>query len=236
MYAMKIRQIVTILAILVMVAVCIQPVAAETEDAATNYYNIAQQYIAQGQYERAVEYFDKALASNTTLLGMGDGLMYTYKDKSAALTDLGRYDEAITTADAGIAKFPKSAGMWNNKGYAYFKMGKFGEAADAYGKAVQIDPTYLKGWINRGDASMKAGRAGDAVTAYTKALELDPGNADATAGLAEAKKTADTFNLIIAAILIVAAALVIWYVKFRSAGDAGTSQPAEGKKKGKTKE
>jgi len=149
---MKVKQIVTILAILSMVAICVLPVAAETEDAATNYYNIAEQSIAIGDYEKALEYFDMVLASNTTLLGMGDGLMYTYKDKSGVLTDLGRYDEAIQTADLGLIRFYNSTGLWNNKGYAYYKMGKYSEAIDAYNKALSIDPGYLKGWINKGDA------------------------------------------------------------------------------------
>ena len=93
-------------------------------DEATDYYNIAEQYISDGNYEKALEYFDKVLASNTTMLGMGDGLMYTYKDRSGVLTDLGRYDEAIKAADLGIAKYPKEPGFWNNKGYAYSQDGE----------------------------------------------------------------------------------------------------------------
>lgn len=221
---MKVRQIVAILAILTMVAVCVLPVAAEEDaetitDEATNYYNSAQLLIADQQYERALELFNKVLASNTTLLGMGDGLMYTYKDRVALLTDLGRYDEAIAAADEGIAAYPKEPGLWNNKGWAYYQMGRYSEAAAAYDKAVTLDPEYLKGWINKGDALMKAGRAGEAAGAYNKALELDPGNTDATAGLAEAQKSSGSMNLVYAAIAAIIAGLVIWYVKFRKPTD-----------------
>lgn len=216
---MNVKQIVSILAILIMVAVCVMPVAAAVDDEATNYYNIAQQSIAVGDFEKSLEYFDKVLASNTTLLGMGDGLMYTYKDRVAVLTDLGRYDEAIVAADQGIALYPKEPGFWNNKGYAYDKMGRYNDAASAYDKAVTLDPTYLKGWINKGDALVKAGRASEAVGAYETALKLDPENTYAAAGLAEAQKSAGpltTMSIIaIVAILILAAGLVIWYVKFR---------------------
>lgn len=225
---MKIQQIVSILAILTMVAICVQPVVAEIDDAATNYYNNAQLLIADGDYARALEYFDKVLTSNTTLLGMGDGLMYTYKDKSAVLTDLGRYDEAIQTADLGLIQFKNSSGLWNNKGYAYYKMGKYNEAVDAYNKALTIEPGYLKGWINKGDALMKAGKAGEAVGAYQRALSIDPGNTDATAGLEAAQKEAGTLNLVFVAILVIAAGLVVWYVKFRKPEDEN-----QGKVKGK---
>jgi tetratricopeptide (TPR) repeat protein len=225
---MKMQQIVSILAILTMVAICVQPVAAVIDDAATNYYNNAQLLIADGDYTRALEYFDKVLASNTTLLGMGDGLMYTYKDKSGVLTDLGRYDEAIQTADLGLIQFKNSSGLWNNKGYAYYKMGKYNEAVDAYNKALTIEPGYLKGWINKGDALMKAGKAGEAVTAYQRALSIDPGNTDATAGLEAAQKEAGTLNLVLVAILVIAVVLVVWYVKFRKPEDE-----KQGKEKGK---
>jgi tetratricopeptide (TPR) repeat protein len=227
---MNVQQIVTILAIFTMVAICVQPVAAQTDDAATNYYNIAQQFIAAGDYDRALEYFDKVLASNTTLLGMGDGLMYTYKDRSAVLTDLGRYDEAIKTADLGLVQFRNSSGLWNNKGYAYYRMGKYNEAADAYGNAVRIDPEYLKGWINRGDALVKAGRGGEAVDAYNRALALDPGNKDATAGIAEAQKSAGTTNIVLAIIVLVGIGIVVWYVKFRKTGNEKKPVKEKGKK------
>jgi tetratricopeptide (TPR) repeat protein len=231
---MKIRQIVSILAILIVIAVCVQPVAAATSyDEATGYYNIAEQSIAAGDYAKALEYFDKTLASNTTLLGMGDGLMYTYKDRSGVLADLGRYDEAIKAADLGIARYPKERGFWNNKGYAYFKMGKYNEAVDAYTRAVSIDPSYLKGWINKGDSLLKAGRANEAVDAYTRALELDPGNSDATAGIEEARKSASPFtptNLAMAAVVLIAAGLVIWYVKFRKTDDEKAPGKAKDKK------
>jgi len=216
---MKIQQIVSILAILTMVAICVLPVAAATDDEATNYYNSAQLLIEDQQYERALELLNKVIVSNTTLLGMGDGLMYTYKDRVALLIDLGRYDEAIVAADQGIALYPREPGIWNNKGYAYYNMGKYTEAINAYEKAVTLDPDYLKGWINKGNALAKAGRAHEAVGAYETALELDPGNADATAGLEDAEKAAGNNNIFFAIILVIAAGLVIWYVKFRKPGD-----------------
>lgn len=230
---MKGKQIVAILAILTMVAVCMLPVAAEEDakpitDEATNYYNSAQLLVADQQYERALELFNKVLASNTTLLRMGDGLMYTYKDRVALLTDLGRYDEAIAAADEGIAQYPKEPGLWNNKGWAYYQMGKYNEAAAAYDKAVTLDAEYIKGWINKGDALMKAGRAGEAAGAYSRALELDPGNTDATAGLAKAKAAAGPDMLLPALVLVIIAGIIIWYVKFRKPSD---EKPAGRKKK-----
>jgi tetratricopeptide (TPR) repeat protein len=228
---MNMKQIVAILAILTMVAICVQPVAAATEDEATNYYNIAERFVSEGNYKQALIYFDRVLTSNTTLLGMGDGLMYTYKDRAAVLTDLGLYNDAIKASDLGISHYPNNSGLWNNKGYAYFKMGKYNEAVDAYNRAVTIDPTYLKGWINKGNALIKAGRAGEAVDAYKQALALDPGNSDAAAGLAEAEKAAGPSLQVIGIIVLILAGIgvLVWYLKFRKPADAKT--PGKGKEK-----
>jgi tetratricopeptide (TPR) repeat protein len=231
---MKIRQIISVLAILILIAVCVLPVAAEEHDAATDYFNLAERSLSNGDKQAALEYFNKALASNTTNMSLGDALMFTYKDKTGVLVDLGRYDEAIQTADQGLVLYPKSPGLWNNKGYAYFTMGKYSDAVDAYNNAVRIDPSYLNGWINKGNALVKAGRGTEAVDAYNKVLELDPGNPAATAGLTDAKKLTDSSNLttIIAliAILVIAAGFVIWYVKFRKSGDEKAPEKAKGKK------
>ena len=239
---MKIRQIVTILAILALIAICVQPIAAEntvapeptpTPDKATNFFNMGERSLSNGNYQEALDYFGQAFASNTTNMALGDSMMFMYKDSTGALTDLGRYDEAIATADEGIALYKKSPGLWNNKGYAYYKMGKYAEAIAAYNNATRIDPSYLTGYLNKGNALVKAGRGSEAVDAYTKALELDPGNPVATAGLPDARKLADQANLIIVALIavvVIAAGLIIWYVKFRKTDDEKAPGKAKSKK------
>jgi tetratricopeptide (TPR) repeat protein len=231
--------------ILVLLACILQPVLAAqpvlganatARDNATDFYNLAEIAVSGGQFNQAVEYFDQALAANTTRLAMGDGLMYVYKDKAAALADLGQYDEAMKTADLGIIQFPNSSGLWNNKGYIYTKQGKFNDAADAYTHAVGLDKTYVKGWVNLGGALVQAGRYGDAVDAYNQALALDPGNADATAGLVQAKKGASPLSspvvIAMGIIAILAVAGAVWYVKFRKPDEKKPGdKKAEGKKK-----
>lgn len=220
---MKIRQILTTLAVLILIACAVQPAAADmdsAQDNATSYYNIAEAAINIGQYDKAVQYFDMALADNTTLISKGDGLMYTYKDKAGALTELGRYDEALKTVNAGLVLYKNSTGMWNNKGWVLYKMGRNNEAVDAYTQAVTIDPSYSKGWINKGNALNAAGRYNEAVVAFNKALALEPGSSDATTGLAIADKNAGsaqtTTIVILVIVLVIAAGLAVWYIKFRT--------------------
>lgn len=238
---MKSRCFLTAIALVLLAMLTVSPVLAADpvftpgkSDNATELFNQAQVYISRGQYEDAVQLFNKALAENTTMASKGDTLMYIYKDKAAALADLGRYDEALTTVNAGLVQFKNSTGMWNNKGYILFKMGRYNEAVDAYTQAVTLDPTYEKGWINKGDALVKAGRPQEAVDAYNKALSLDPESSSAAAGLATAQKEAagasSSMMVVLAVIVIVAAGIVVWYVKFRTPADKKDAPEKSGKK------
>jgi tetratricopeptide (TPR) repeat protein len=230
---MKNRCIPTMIAFLLLAALAVPAaMAAEENDPATLFFNQAQVAISRGQYDQAIELFDKALAENTTLISKGDTLMYIYKDKAAALADSGRYDDALTTVNEGLLQFKNSAGMWNNKGYILFRMGRYNEAIDAYTQAVTIDPAYEKGWINKGDALVKAGRAGEAVDAYNKALSLDPESNSAKEGLALAQKEAGPGSMIIilVIVMIAAAGVAVWYVMFRKPSGKKESGEKSGKK------
>ncbi len=228
---MKSRVILTAIALVVLAAFTVFPALAATEaDPATEYFNQAQVVISRGDYNTAVQLFDKALAENTTLISQGDTLMYLYKDKAAALADLGRYDEALTTVNTGLVQFKNSTGMWNNKGYILFRMGRYNEAVDAYTQAVTIDPTYEKGWINKGDALVKAGRSGEAIEAYNNALSLDPESSSAKEGLATAQKEAGNLIMILVVIVIIAAGVAVWYIKLRKPAAEKTSPEKSGKK------
>jgi tetratricopeptide (TPR) repeat protein len=219
---MNFRNFLTILLLLSLCACIVQPALAdigEIRDNATDMYNNGELAISKGQLEQAVHYFDLALAENTTLIASGDALMYLYKDKAAALTDLGRYDEALATADAGLLQFKNSSGLWNNKGYALSKQGKYDAAIDAYNHAIRIDPSYEKGWLNKADALYQAGRYQESVDAYKKVIAIDNESSDATAGLATAQKAAaaqlPVIPIILGIIVIAAAAVTVWYIKFR---------------------
>jgi tetratricopeptide (TPR) repeat protein len=232
-------KIIRIAGIFLLLACLLQPVLAagtELKDNATLYYDNAELAISHGQFDQAVQYFNLALADNTTQLKGSDGLMYLYKDKAAALAELGQYSEALKTANTGIIQFPNSTGLWNNKGYIYAKQGDYNNAMDAYSHAVSLDPTYLKGWLNLGNASVEAGSYSQAVDAYNKALALDPNNTDAKTGLAQAEKGASpqssTVIIAIVIILILAAGSAVWYIKFRkTVAKKPAGKKSEGKKK-----
>jgi tetratricopeptide (TPR) repeat protein len=190
---MKIGQFVHILAILLLIAGFVQPVAAaenETKDAGTTFYNAGVQLLNSNEYQRAIELFDQALASDTTMIRQSDALLYTYQGKSYALIQLNKYEDAIRTIDQGLAIYPKDFMLWNNKGYALFKLEKYQDALNTYDKVLQINNASIQAMNNKGDTFFQMGRYQDAIDAYTRVNATDPGNSYAVAGLAKAQNAA----------------------------------------------
>jgi len=235
---MQLRQLIISGGLFVIICIMIQPAMAiiingnETDDG-TYYLNVGTRLVVSGDFERAINAYDTALASNTTIIRMSDGLLYLYRNKAFAQIQLGMFADAADTTNQGLALYPRDAPLWNNRGYSLFKLGRYPEAIAAYDQALAIDTNYTKGWINKGDTLFEAGRYREAVVAYTSALATDPGNTDAVAGLARAQQKAAEISpvFVIAAIAAVAiiGGAVYYLMKGKKAGKSQKEKPA-GKK------
>jgi tetratricopeptide (TPR) repeat protein len=210
---MQLRQLVLPVGLLIVICILTQPATAiiingnETDDG-TYYYNLGTRFVVSGEFERAVNAFNSALASNTTMIQQNDVLSYVYRDKAFVLIQLGRFGDAVDTANQGLSLYPKDVSLWNNKGYALFKLGQYNDAIQAYDQALAIekDTTKLsKYWTNKGEALYSAGNYPKAVDAFQKALQLNPSNTDAVDGFARANQKASEISpaLIVAGIAAV---------------------------------
>jgi tetratricopeptide (TPR) repeat protein len=247
---MKFSQIITILAFLALIGCFTQPFASAADvtvnttpkDNATSYYNNGDLLVVSGDYENAITLFDLALASDTSMINKTGGLLYLYRDKAYAQIQLNRYNDALSTLAAGLARYPQDPLLWNNRGYAFFRTGKLQDALDSYNTAISFDQNYTTALINKGDALSGMGRYSEAVEAYTKAEETDPGNEVATTGITTAKaaaaaaaeSSARTTSIILVIVLIVAIGAAVWYFRFRKPCEPAPAEPAPEKDK-KTK-
>jgi len=238
---MDFRKLPIILAILLLTVLIVQPVLSANytltsdnleKDAATGLYNSGEVLLVKGDYGNAIQLFDQALASNTTMLIKTDALLYLYRDEAYAKIQLGNTTDAIATMDAGLALYPSDPMLWNNKGYALNLLGKTQDALTAYDKSISFNPNYTTAYLNRGDALSQMGRYTEAAAAFTRANETDPFNIAAADGLAAAKKgeSGSSMTGILVIVLIVAAGIIVWYVKFRK-----PAVPAPEEKNEKTK-
>ena len=104
-----------------------------------------------------------------------------------ALTDLGRYNEAISSYDRALDLEPENAGVWNNKGALLMELGRLEAALACFERALElasststIQAIY---WLNKGKTLYMLGRYPDARIALTTAHDLDP-SPESAAGLA----------------------------------------------------
>lgn len=104
-----------------------------------------------GEYNKAIETFDKAIAINP------DEKVAWY-NKGIAYDKLGEYEKSIEAYNGAITIDPDFADAWNNKGIALGRLGKNDEAIQAFDRVLDINPddeyalqskyyTQFKKWI-----------------------------------------------------------------------------------------
>lgn len=134
---MKIKKYITVTAISIMAAATLigcQNKDAENQEA---YRKIGINSMAEGDYEKAVKSFQKALDISTGGIGAEEIDICYYK--AAAQYAGGAYDDAIETYTALIDYDKKNAEAYFLRGSVYLNQGKTDKALKDYKKAVEAD-------------------------------------------------------------------------------------------------
>lgn len=97
------------------------------------WFGKANDLIKQGEYEKSLECFDKAIELNPA-----ESLLWYMKGR--VLIDLNRCDEAIELLDKAFDLNPLYVRSLATKGIAYEKLGKYNEAMACYDEAIILDP------------------------------------------------------------------------------------------------
>jgi tetratricopeptide (TPR) repeat protein len=165
------------------------------------YYNRGIAFDRMGQYNKAVEDYDKVIALNPAhfeaynnrglafdKLGRPDRAIDNFGaaiavnplyyqanfNRAIILERMGLYREAIEDYDRTIALNPSYAEAYNNRGIVFDKMGKFDEAVEDYRKAIALQPSYFEAYYNLGIAFGKTTRYSSAVEAFNEAIAINP--------------------------------------------------------------
>jgi Tfp pilus assembly protein PilF len=94
-----------------------------------------------------------------------------------ALSQAGRFNEAIPHYQDAIRLKPDHAKAYNNLGRSLQKLGRLDEAITSIRRAIQIDPDLELAYINLSDALVAANRLDEAIAARQQAARLNPFNA-----------------------------------------------------------
>ena len=127
---------------------------------------IADNYSELGNYEKALEYIDRAIQMDPDK----DILTVTRAD---LMGEAGDVEGAIAQWSEFIKKNPDFYGGYYRRGFFEDNSGKTEEALADYDMAVMLSPQYAYAPLGRGDMLEKLGRHDEAIIAYQKVVELD---------------------------------------------------------------
>jgi Flp pilus assembly protein TadD/predicted amidophosphoribosyltransferase len=120
--------------------------------------------------------YDAAIRASSSLSGTEDipsNSDLPWYSKGAALTILGRYDEALECIDAALKINPDNEVAWVNRGTALTRLGKHKEALRSFNEAIKQNPSYEVAWNNKGNTLARLKRFDEALKSYDMAIEID---------------------------------------------------------------
>lgn len=143
-----------------------------------NYNNLGDLYTRQGNYEKAVEQFKKAIALKPNY---GDA----YHNMANAYHQMNQDDLALEGYLKAISFNPNLWQSYQNIAATYFVQKKYDLARDNLEKAISINPKNPDLYAVAGIVYLQLGNKTKAKDEFQNALQLDPDNQKAKDGLRE---------------------------------------------------
>ncbi len=149
-----------------------QPASEESRQLAADNIEAGNHLLERGKLAEALVAFDKALHADPA---SGQA----FYCKGCALSDLGRYREAIDAYAQSAKLAPDHAALpLFNMGNAHQELKEFDQASEAFRKVTEIDPEFADAWTNLGRLHDDQGRHAEAIKCYDEALKTAPDDID----------------------------------------------------------
>ena len=136
------------------------------------YNNRAGVFRSEGEYDRAILEYNKAIEIDPNYAS-------AYMNRGKTYADKGEFDRAILEYNKAIEIDPRYATAYFNRGIAYANKDEYVRAILDYTKAIEIDPRFTEAYYNRGMIYANKGEYDRAILDYTKAIEINPKFTDA---------------------------------------------------------
>jgi protein O-mannosyl-transferase len=141
---------------------------AVTENNDIAYTRVASFLMEQGESEKALQYFEKALAIEPR-----------YEEaqlaRGALLLKSGRREEALAGFQQAVQLLPHSAMAHYDLGLVLAGNNRLDEAGEQLDLALKLKPDFAEAYLVLGDVFVKRGNRPEALRHYQKALQLNPG-------------------------------------------------------------
>ena len=129
--ATRFRSVIALLAAVMVVATAACMVSSPEGE----HFNRGFTYMESGEYENAIQEFDKAIQ-------LHPNYAFSYRNRGLAYANLHQRQRAIQDYDKAIQMWAPKASYYNNRSVAYRKMGKDAEADADKDKACLKDRKY----------------------------------------------------------------------------------------------
>ena len=143
-----------------------------------------QMLLRQSQPEEAFTLFERAIALNSRSHA-------AWLWRAMALTDMGRFNDALASYDRALEIEPDNARVWNSKGALLTELGRAEAALECLNRALEISNSdaKVKGvfWLNRGKALFILKRYREAREALVRSYQYDP-SPESAAGIAACRE------------------------------------------------
>ena len=170
------------------------------------YYNRADAYQLEGDYDSAITDFgqvlrlnpanayawygrgdaywamgqrDKALSDYDETLRLDPGAAWAWCARANVHRAKSEYELAMRDYDAALRLSPEDPWIWYSRATAYRDTGDNARAIADYGQALRYDPRYVSAWFARAQVERSAGALDRALADYGEVLRLSPKNAAA---------------------------------------------------------
>lgn len=137
---------------------------------AREYYNIANAYYDLGRFERAADYYRRALALDSGLTPAGYNLARAYlRDK--------RYDDARDVLLDLLGRDPDNLLLRETLAYVYYLSGDIARASAQYEQMLALSPLNANALFNLGRIAEEQDRPAAALAYYERAAAVEGGDA-----------------------------------------------------------
>lgn len=134
--------------------------------------NRAKYFRYIGNYEKAVEYYDRILDNTHSDVD----ILY---DKGDMLYMMEKYEEAIKAFDKALDLDPGNVEMLDYKANVFLRLGKYDEAIEIFDKLIEISPENVNALFSKAKALFDMDKNQQAIDWFDKCTEVDPKYAEA---------------------------------------------------------